>query len=270
MAEYMLEMSGARPWLPREAGGMSMDLHWVGLVAAVVLVDISLSGDNAVVIGAVAARLPKHRQRFAITFGILMAIVARIALAATAVLVLELPYVQVIGGVIVLLIAGQMIFEQIRGGLREEPEGEQKPRGWLSLGGSEGLVRASLIILAADVTMSLDNILAIVALAHGDIPILAIGFALSMLLLLVTSTLVARLIARFPLLLYAAAGILAWTAGTMVAEDAKLQPLIHQLDAQLAGPALHELIAPACLVAITLFGLLVWLVSRRGRTRTAS
>ena len=69
--------------------GVSVDLHWIGIVAAVVLVDLSLSGDNAVVIGAVAARLPPHRQRFAISFGILMAIVARIALAATAVLVLR-------------------------------------------------------------------------------------------------------------------------------------------------------------------------------------
>jgi len=247
-----------------------MDLHWVGLAVAVVLVDISLSGDNAVVIGAVAAHLPPRRQRFAITFGILMAIVARITLAATAVLVLQLPYVQAIGGVIVFLIAGQMILEQIQSSVRRQDGGAEEPHGWRSLGGKESLLRASLIILAADVTMSLDNILAIVALAHGDFAILALGFTVSMLLLLVASTLVARLIARFPLLLYGAAGILAWTAGTMVAEDHKLHPLLAQLDAQVAGPSLFQLVARTFVAAIVLFGLLAWLVLRRGGTRTAS
>jgi YjbE family integral membrane protein len=247
-----------------------MDLHWAGLAVAVVLVDLSLSGDNAVVIGAVAAHLPRRRQRFAISFGILMAIVARIALAATAVLVLQLPYVQAVGGAIVLVIAGQMIFEQIRSSVRREDGDAEEPRGWRSLGGKESLLRASLIILAADVTMSLDNILAIVALAHGDFAILALGFTVSMLLLLVASTLVARLIARFPILLYGAAGILAWTAGTMVSEDIKLHHFIEQLDAQVAGPSLSLLIAPTFVAAIALFGLLAWLAVRLRGTRTAS
>jgi YjbE family integral membrane protein len=246
-----------------------MDLHWVGIVAAVVLVDLTISGDNAVVIGAVASRLPPQRQRFAITFGILMAIVARILLAISAVLVLQLPYVQAIGGLIVLVIAGQMVYEQISGDMEptSDDEAAAKPRGWRSLQGSESLLRASVIILFADVTMSLDNILAIVALARGNILVLALGFVLSMLLLLVASTLIARLIARFPVLLYAAAGILAWTAGAMVAEDHTLSPAIQALDAQVPGPSLDMLVAPAFLVLIALFGLILWLIMRRGRAR---
>jgi YjbE family integral membrane protein len=246
-----------------------MDLRWVGIVVAIVLVDLSLSGDNAVVIGAVASRLPPQRQRTAITFGILMAIVARIALAASALLVLNLPYVQAIGGLVVFLIAGQMIIEQLSGDVEEVAEGEQgrKRGGWLSLRGGEGLLRASLIILLADVTMSLDNILAIVALAHGNFLVLAVGFLLSMLMLLVASTLIARLIARFPILLYAAAGILAWTAGTMVLDDNRVHPLIAQLDAQIPGPSLDLLVAPAFVAVLALFTLIVWLVLRRGRSR---
>jgi YjbE family integral membrane protein len=250
-----------------------MDLHWVGIVLAVVLVDLSLSGDNAVVIGAVASRLPPSRQRIAITFGILMAIVARIVLAVSAVLVLRLPYVQAAGGVIVLLIAGQIVVEQVSGSTQEMAEEAEaagattKRRGWRSLRGNESLLRASLIILLADVTMSLDNILAIVALAQGIIPILAIGFALSMLLLLVASNVVARLIARFPILMYAAAGILAWTAGTMVLGDQRLHPLIAQLDAQVPGPSLDVLVAPTFVAVLALFTLIVWLLSRRGRSR---
>jgi YjbE family integral membrane protein len=246
-----------------------MDLRWVGIVVAIVLVDLSLSGDNAVVIGAVASRLPPRRQRAAITFGILMAIVARIALAASALLVLRLPYVQAAGGLIVFLIAGQMIVEQLSGDVEAVAEGEQgrKRGGWRSLSGGEGLLRASLIILLADVTMSLDNILAIVALARGNFLVLALGFLLSMLMLLVASTLIARLIARFPILMYAAAGILAWTAGTMVLDDARLHPLIAQLDAQVSGPSIQQLVAPAFVVVLGVFALIKWLMARRGRTR---
>jgi YjbE family integral membrane protein len=269
MAENMLRMSRGQPLPLLGKQRVSMDLHWVGLAVAVVLVDLSLSGDNAVVIGAVAARLPPHRRRFAISFGILMAIVARIALAATAVLVLQLPYVKAIGGVIVLLIAGQMIFEQIRSSAQRDEDAEE-PHGWRKLSGKESLFRASVIILAADVTMSLDNILAIVALARGDIAILAIGFAVSMLLLLVASTVVARLIARYPILLYAASAILAWTAGLMVAEDERLHPYLAQLDSLIAGPSVFELVAPAFVVLIALFGLLAWLIFRPRRARTAS
>lgn len=246
-----------------------MDLRWVGIVVAIVLVDLSLSGDNAVVIGAVASRLPPRRQRAAITFGILMAIVARIALAASALLVLKLPFVQAVGGAVVFLIAAQMVVEQLSGDVEAAAEGEgQEKRGGLrSLRGNESLLRASLIILLADVTMSLDNILAIVALARGNFVVLAAGFLLSMLMLLVASTLIARLIARFPILMYAAAGILAWTAGTMVLDDSRLHPLIAQLDAQIPGPSIQLLVAPAFVAVLGVFALIVWLVSRRGRSR---
>lgn len=246
-----------------------MDLRWVGIVVAIVLVDLSLSGDNAVVIGAVASRLPPRRQRAAITFGILMAIVARIALAASALLVLKLPFVQAIGGAVVFLIAAQMVVEQLSGDVEAAAEGgRQEKRGGLrSLRGNESLLRASLIILLADVTMSLDNILAIVALARGNFVVLAAGFLLSMLMLLVASTLIARLIARFPILMYAAAGILAWTAGTMVLDDSRLHPLIAQLDAQIPGPSIQLLVAPAFVAVLGVFALIVWLHSRRGRSR---
>jgi predicted tellurium resistance membrane protein TerC len=162
-----------------------------------------------------------------------------------------------------------MVIEQLSGDVEEVAEGEQgrKRGGWLSLRGGEGLLRASLIILLADVTMSLDNILAIVALSRGNLLLLAVGFLLSMLMLLVASTLIARLIARFPILMYAAAGILAWTAGTMVLEDARVHPLIVQLDAQIPGPSIQLLVAPAFVAVLALFTLIVWLVSRRGRSR---
>lgn len=242
-----------------------MFLQWAGTVLAIVLVDLSLSGDNAVVIGAVASRLPPKRQRIAIGFGILMAIVARIALGAAAVLVLRLPYVQAIGGLIVLLIALQMVYTQVTGTVEEDAKRVEHPmkrRGWRTLRGDEGLMRAALIIVLADVSMSLDNILAIVALARGNDLLLAVGFLLSMLMLLVASTVIARIITRFPLVMFLAAGILAWTAGSMVLEDHSLHPLIAQLDAQVPGPPLVNLVAPVAVALVALFALAVWLLHR--------
>lgn len=242
-----------------------MYLQWLGTILAIVLVDLSLSGDNAVVIGAVASRLPPRRQRLAIVFGILMAIVARIALGATAVLVLRLPYVQAVGGLIVLLIALQMAYAQAVGTVDREVEREDHPmkrRSWRTLSGDEGLLRAAAIIVLADVSMSLDNILAIVALARGDDLLLAAGFLLSMLMLLVASSVIARIIARFPVLMYAAAGILAWTAGAMVLEDHSLHPYVLQLDAQMPGPPLVNLVAPVAVALVALFALAAWLIHR--------
>lgn len=242
-----------------------MYLQWVGTILAIVLVDLSLSGDNAVVIGAVASRLPPRRQRLAIGFGILMAIVARIALGVTAVLVLKLPYVQAVGGLIVLLIALQMAYAQATGAVDKEAERAEHPmkrRSWRTLSGDEGLLRAAAIIVLADVSMSLDNILAIVALARGNDLLLAAGFLLSMLMLLVASSIIARFIARFPLLMYGAAGILAWTAGVMLLEDHSLHPYITQLDAQVPGPPLVNLVAPVSVVLVVLFSLAAWLLQR--------
>jgi predicted tellurium resistance membrane protein TerC len=114
--------------------------------------------------------------------------------------------------------------------------------------------------------MSLDNILAVVALARGNMVALAAGILLSMVLLSVASALIAKLIARFPLLLYAAALILAWTAGTMLLDDPRLHPMLAQLDAQVPGPSLVNAMAPVCVALVLLFGLLM-LALRNGRKR---
>lgn len=249
-----------------------MAVQWIGTVLAILLVDLSLSGDNAVVIGAVASRLPPRRQRIAISFGILIAIVARLVLAVSAVLVLQLPFIRAVGGLVVLLIAMQMIYDHARGAAEEgagvvaEEGARPARRSWRTLTGDEGLARAALIIVLADVSMSLDNILAVVALARGNMVALAAGILLSMVLLSVASALIARLIARLPVLLYAAALILAWTAGTMLLDDPRLSPMLAQLDARVPGPPLADAVAPVCVALVLLFGLLM-LALRSGRKR---
>ncbi|HEV2237662.1 MAG TPA: YjbE family putative metal transport protein [Ktedonobacterales bacterium] len=224
-----------------------MLLQWLGIVVAIIVVDITLSGDNALVIGSVASKLPVRQRRQVIVLGGLMAVVLRIALAGVAAFALRVEYLQALGGLVVFVIAVQMAAEV--DSVRDDAEAPRRRR---QLTGAEGLLRASFVILLADVSMSLDNVLAVAALARGNYALLALGIAFSMMLLLVASAVVARLMARFPRLLYIAAIILAWTSGTMVADDHAIRPWLDGLDNQVPGPSL-VLLTPLAFV------LLLWL-----------
>ncbi len=236
-----------------------MLLQWIGIVAAIIVVDLALSGDNALVIGAVASRLPARERRVAIIFGGVMAIALRIALAEAAVFVLRITFIQALGGLIVFAIAAQIMAQRVADGSTEHTTARKR---WT---GQEHLLRASLTILVADVSMSLDNVLAVAALANGNYLVLVLGLMFSMMLLLVASAGVAKLMERFPALLYLAGIILAWTAGTMVLNDQGIHPFIMSADNQVPGPPLVWLIPPLFVAALLAFwAILLW---RRGRQR---
>jgi YjbE family integral membrane protein len=181
-----------------------------------------------------------------------MAVALRILLAEAAVFVLQVPYIQAIGGIVILYIAVQMISER-----RDEDE-EAQTRKRRRFGAQDSLLWASVTILFADVSMSLDNVLAVAALAHGSYLVLIFGILFSMLLLLIASAVIAKLIERFPVLLYLAAGILAWTAGMMVLSDKGLAPYFQPLADQLPGIPLDWVVPPVFL----LLALLAWLAVR--------
>jgi YjbE family integral membrane protein len=203
-------------------------------VGSIILVDLVLSGDNALVIGAAAARLPPRQRWYAIVLGGSGAIVLRIVLAIIATLLLQLPLLQAIGGFLLLVIAvrllmdrGEMKREKSAEGAEAPPEGEPAQTKDASI--QRGFWSALLTILIADVTMSLDNVLAIGALAGGNILLLAGGLLLSMVILLIGSALVAELIGRLPWLLDVAALVLAWTAANMILDDIRLGPVLEHL-----------------------------------------
>ncbi|HEX8730480.1 MAG TPA: YjbE family putative metal transport protein [Ktedonobacterales bacterium] len=205
-------------------------LEFLGALGGIVLVDLALSGDNALVIGAAAAGLPTRQRTRAILLGGAGAIVLRILFAIAATLLLQLPFVQAIGGLVLLYIAARLLME--RSGQHEEridEQGKLVPQPAASASATPTFTRALLTILVADVTMSLDNVLAIGALAHGNLPILIVGLLLSIALVLAGSALVASLIQRLPWLLDVAALVLGWTAASMVAHDLRLGPALHQL-----------------------------------------
>ena len=185
-----------------------LDLDLLARIFSIIVIDLVLSGDNAVVIGMAARRLSPENRRRAIIFGGAGAIGLRILFTAMAALLLGVPYLQAAGGLLLLYIAYKLLRPQ------EHAAG-------VSEAGS--LREAIRTIVLADVVMSLDNILAVGGAAHGNLWLLLFGLALSIPILLLGSELVARLLGRFPILVYVGAIVLIHTAVVMITED----PLVH-------------------------------------------
>lgn len=183
---------------------VSEGLHVLSALVSIVVLDLVLSGDNAVVIGMAARRLSERNRRRAIILGGAGAIGLRIVFTAAAALLLGVPYLQAVGGVLLLWIAYKLIRPQ-------EHEANITEAG--SLG------QAVRTIILADVVMSLDNILAVGGAAHGNLWLLLFGLMLSIPLILLGSELVARLLGRFPVLVYVGAVVLVLTAVGMILHD---------------------------------------------------
>lgn len=204
-------------------------------LGAIILVDLTLSGDNALVIGAAAAGLSRRRRLLAILAGGGAAIVLRILFATAATLLLQLPLLQAIGGIVLLIIAVRLLL----GREGDASSADDQAGGKNEAKGDQTFVQALLTILVADLTMSLDNILAVGGLAQGNIELLVIGLAVSIALLMVGSAIVAELIGRIPILLDFAALTLGWTAGTMALNDFYAGPYVKMLPyASIAAPVL--------------------------------
>lgn len=205
-------------------------LEVLGIIGGIVLVDLVLSGDNALVIGAAAAGLPRQQRWTAILAGGAGAILLRIAFTLVAALLLQLPLLQAIGGILLVVIAIKLLLDREHD--LQHAKGSAKPAEAShdagKQAGQRGLASALLTIVVADVTMSLDNVLAVAALASDHIPLLIAGLLLSILLLLVGSALVAEMINRLPWLLDVAALVLGWTASNMLLHDHRLRPILEQ------------------------------------------
>ncbi len=170
----------------------------------IILYDLLLSGDNAVVIGMAARRLSEKNRRRAIIIGGGGAVALRIGFTLVATYLLEVPFLQALGGILLLWIAAKL--------MRSEDHSEHVSE-------ADSLGQAIKTIIIADVVMSLDNILAISGAADGDRWLVLFGLGLSIPLLLVGSDLVSKLLGRFPILVYVGAILLVWTAVRMFAED---------------------------------------------------
>ncbi len=221
-------------------------LQWIGSVISIIFVDLALSGDNALVIGATAAILPRRQRLYAILFGGGGAIILRILFASVATLLLQLPFLQALGGIIILFIAFRLLLERSRKRRNGSSDSIVRTRH------AEGFFAALLTIIIADVTMSLDNVLAIAALAQGHVLTLSVGLLVSIALVLLGSALVAEITSRIPLLLDLASLILAWTAGSMILNDVRLGPLLNNF------PWTQVAIPVVALILILFADLFLW------------
>lgn len=193
------------------------------MIGGVLLLDLVLSGDNALVIGVAAAGLARHQRWYALAIGGVMAMVLRILFTALASLLLNIPWLQTVGAIVLLYLAQKLLRDRSRSGVTStevSPEVLTQtsiPKRFTLF--NNAFVSAMLTILIADVTMSFDNILAVGALANGEILPLLVGLAGSIFLLLLGSVVVSLLVERLGWLLDVAALILAWTSATMIHDD---------------------------------------------------
>ena len=206
---------------------------WIGLLK-IIWINIILSGDNAVVIALAARSLPSHQQKKAILFGSGAAVVLRIALTVVAAYLLQLSFLQVVGGMLLLWIGVQLLSEE------EEEEGEARQNG--------GLMAAVRTILIADLVMSLDNVIAVAAAAKGNNVLLLLGLAISIPLVIFGSTLMIRLMERFPVIVTLGAALIGWVGGETIVSDVALKEVAA------AYPAMHYVAAAAGAVFVVIVG----------------
>jgi len=178
---------------------------WLAL-GKIIWVNVLLSGDNAVVIALAARSLPPKQQKRAIMIGSGAAIALRIVLTLVAAQLLLLPYLKLIGAALLLYIGVTLLLPE------DENDGDGEPV-------AASMATAVRTILIADLVMSLDNVIAVAAAADGNIPLLVIGLATSIPLVIFGSTLLLKVIERFPLIVWAGAALLGFIAGEIAVTD---------------------------------------------------
>ena len=224
-------------------------VFWLALVK-VLTVNLILSGDNAVVIAMAARSLEGRQRRQAILWGAAGAVALRLVFAAVIFYFLEIPFLQVVGGLLLLWIAWKLVHD-------ETEEGEEK------IEAGQSAWQAIRIIIVADAVMSLDNVIALVGAARigGEVNfwLLVIGLATTIPLVIFGAALLTTLLDRFPILIYAGAALLVYISVEMFFADKALhhylEPLVH----------FEWIIA---LGAAVIFGAIAWLWKRRAHSHT--
>ena len=204
---------------------------WVD-VLKIIAIDLLLSGDNAVVIALACRNLPPAQRKSGILFGMAGAVVLRIVLTFFAVSLLSLPYLKLVGAILLIWIGIKLILPE-----DEHDEGNIKA--------DARLLGAVKTIIVADFVMSLDNVLGVAAAANGNVPLLVFGLLISIPLIAWSSQLVLKLIDRFPYIIYLGGALLGYVAGEMLVGEALFAAQLEK------WRYLHELV-PVCSAALVL------------------
>jgi YjbE family integral membrane protein len=230
---------------------LASQAFWLGLLK-IIGVNVVLSGDNAVVIALAARSLPAKQQKQAVIWGSLAAIVMRVLLTIFAVALLTLPWLKLIGSLLLFWIGVKLLI----------PEDDED-----NIQASDQLIAAIKTILIADLVMSLDNVIAVAAAAGGSYLLLILGLAISIPLVIFGATLLLKLMERFPAIITIGAALIGWVAGEMLVADSALHGLfggwgVQYRDGQpFVGSLSLELLAGILGIAVVVI-LGKWLASR--------
>ena len=224
---------------------MSVDdpTFWLAVIQ-IIWIDLLLSGDNAVVIALACRKLPPQQRAWGIALGTLVAIGLRIVFTGLITTLMTMPYVKIVGGVLLLWIAVKLLSGE---DVNTEEEIESSTKLW----------QAVKIIAIADAVMSLDNVIAIAMAARGSYALLMFGLAVSIPLIMAGAAIMISLLERFPVIVWAGAALLGWIAGEIIAKD----PLISGA----VDPSMAHMVALIGGTLGAIFVLAVGLLRRRLR-----
>ncbi|MED4475258.1 YjbE family putative metal transport protein [Oceanobacillus caeni] len=187
-------------------------MEFIQPILEILFINILLSGDNALVIAMASRNLPKELQGRAIQWGTLGAISLRTLFVFLMIHLLEMPFIQLIGGILLLFIAYKLMVDS--------HETDQIKSG-------NSLQEAISIIIFVDVIMSLDNVLAIAAIADSNLLLIIAGIILSIPIILIASELILKLIQKFPIVVFIGAALLAWTGGEMIIKEEMVRAIFQ-------------------------------------------
>ena len=198
---------------------MLQPAFWIA-VGKIIWINVLLSGDNALVIALACRGLAPRQRLWGMIFGAGAAVILRIIFTGIVASLMELPYLKLVGGLALLVIAAKLLVPE-----QEDEEGVES---------ASHLWAAVQIVVVADIVMSLDNVIAVAAAANGSFPLLILGLAISIPLIVAGAALIMALLNRLPILVWAGAALLGWIAGDVIATDPAVLP---KLQALFAGPA---------------------------------
>ncbi len=207
---------------------MQQPAFWLA-VGKIIWINVLLSGDNALVIALACRGLQPRQRLWGMILGAAAAVVLRIIFTGIVATLMGLPYLKLVGGLALIVIAAKLLVPE------EEDEDGVKS--------AAHLWAAVQIVVVADIVMSLDNVIAVAAAANGSVPLLVLGLAISIPLIVAGAALIMWLLGHLPILVWAGAALLGWIAGDVIATDTAVQPVLQRFFDGPTGVKLDALLA---------------------------
>jgi YjbE family integral membrane protein len=208
-------------------------------VLQIVFINVLLSGDNAVVIAMACRDLPRREKVWGLLIGAVVAVILRLVFTAVVGELMLRPYLKLVGGVALIYVAAKLLVRDNTG------------RNDIAAGAQ--LWRAVRIVVLADLIMSLDNVIAVAAVAQGSLTLLAIGLLASIPIIIAGAALIMAVLDRVPILVWAGAALLGWIAGEVIATDPAVSGYVSRVFGQILAPQVE--IAASATAAVLVIGI---------------